>query len=126
MKFFSTINTWFTRRAARTWVAHGLICWGASAFLGAAFALTTGWNGLVVQAFASLGLLVFFLVREAGDELEHKAEGEWNDPQWEDKVTYSADQIGDLMGPVFVALASWAAVVSYYLSVYSLLFGYGS
>ena len=115
MNPFKTINTWFTARAARTWIAHGLVCWGVSAFFGAAFALAVGWGGLIVQAIVSSGCFYYFLYREAGDEIKHKSEGEWNEPQWEDRVTFSTDQIGDLLGPMFVALASYAAAFSYYV-----------
>ena len=42
--------------------------------------------------------LVSSAIREMADELKHA--DEWNDPQWEDSVTYAADQAGDFDWPL--------------------------
>lgn len=104
--------TWVTAKASRTWIAHGLICATISFLVGFAGKELLE-RGPLSMALASSVLLVFFTFREMGDEVKHRAEGKWNDPQWLDRVTYAADETGDLTGPLFVFITSWA---SYFLT----------
>lgn len=102
------IYGWFTLKAQRTWLAHAIICILISSVIGV-IAAVIGGNGIFWEAIGATIMMFLFWVKEAGDELKHKADGEWNEAQWEDRVTYSADRTGDLVGPFTVWAAAWAS-----------------
>lgn len=100
-RFFAPVWVWFTAKASRTWVAHGLVSLAPSC--------VAAWlGGLFWMSLASGVMLLFFLFREFCDERKYTRQ-EWDEPRWRDAVRPSTDQAGDLMGPVFVFATSTAA-----------------
>ena len=66
-----------------------------------------------VWAVSATLVVSFYAARECSDELKHKRLGEWNKRANEDKVSWSNDQKGDLVGPVtnwLAALGCWAVL----------------
>ena len=104
------IYGWFTAKASRTWIAHGLICLGPSTAFALGMAQFGGYDGHFWQAVASSCIGFLFGIKELKDRHVHQAEGEWNKPQWKDRVTFATDMAGDLLGPCFVALTLWTAL----------------
>lgn len=107
---FGLIWRWSTAKASRTWIAHGLVALAPSVVVGGVVQYL-GYDGELFQAITASAMGLFFLVRELGDEQKHRAEGEWNKPQWRDRVTYAVDMVGDLLGPFFVAITLWSVVL---------------
>ena len=103
-----TIYAWFTVTAVRSWYAHFLVCLAVSALAGAA-ASWLGLDGLAAMCWASVAALLFYLYKEAGDELRYRREGTFNDRRWADRVKASTDRGGDTLGPCAVCATLWAA-----------------
>ena len=114
LRIWNRIWTWTTAKASRTWVAHGLVTLsGSTAFSMPWFIWTTDYPAIYAFACAATGFLILFSLRECGDKIKYMGLGTWNtsDPAWRDGVPPSADAAGDLVGPLFVTLTAWAAVL---------------
>jgi hypothetical protein len=99
-----------------SWVHHGFTCavvggaWGALAW-----ALSIGFAvGFLHGTCAMLG---FYIVREGHNAWTHHAESGWEGAvhvrpfrKWGFRTGWALDGLMDLVGPVLVALAGWAAL----------------
>ena len=97
MNLFRVLYDWSTVTATRSWRAHALISTGVIASTAAtAWGLT--YDGLEWAWYASMVMAVFFRVHEWLDWKKHTQDGDWDTPEWEDKVRPSIDEKGDLLG----------------------------
>ena len=109
-KFVDTIYTWTTAKASRTWYAHGIAALAWTIAIGS-LAEFFSLQAPEARAAASTGALVFYGIREMGDEVKHRQMGEWLKAATLDQVTYAADQKGDLIGPIFVCATCWLTLL---------------
>jgi hypothetical protein len=77
-----------------TWYQHALIAIVLPALI--ALISGTGVEGAAVTAWL---VLAYFVLREEGDEVSHKTDGDWHTPDAR-SVTPVVDKSGDLVGPV--------------------------
>ena len=105
----SILWQWVTARAPRTWIAHGLVSLGGATAAGVVGAVL--WEaGPLAHAIGATVMLGYFFAKEMSDELKHQATGQWRKPKWQG-VTPEVDQVGDLVGPVFVFATGWVTVL---------------
>ena len=112
---FATLWKWWTIKQSRTWLAHSLVALIVSWIPPAICVGLIRINVLpvfdihIVHLLSATAIFLFFLVREAADEIKHKEEGEWRQPgPGEDGVSFRADRTGDLIGPLSVFLTSFS------------------
>ena len=96
MKFLKIIYNWWAQPAYRSWIAHTLVSLGF-ALIWSIFG--SFHNGATVAA-------CFYFAKEAGDIIRHAWDGDLmeDDPSG---VPYFQDGVGDLVGPVALALGAW-------------------
>ena len=102
-------------KSTRTWIAHGTLAVIYTYTPPALYLLGSWiwrWPHFIRTETAIFGMatatIIYFACKEGGDEIDHKAEGEWDKEVTEDKVTYKVDKIGDLTGPFTNWLAAWS------------------
>lgn len=114
---FRTVWTWFCEASWRSWYAHALAACAMTYAPTALYAalLRSESHAIpvvplpLVALWCASGALVFYVVREMGDELKHRGKGEWKKRANIDKVSWANDGKGDLVGPFSVWLAALAA-----------------
>ena len=102
-----TIYDWFTVKAVRSWYAHFIVCLLVALALGM-LASYLRYNSLLTMCLSSTGTLLFYLVKEMGDELHYRREGTYHKRRWADKVKASTDRGGDTLGPCAVFFTLWS------------------
>ena len=93
-----------------SWLAHLLICWSATGAVGAIGLIFH--MPLLFAGWASLGMLLYFTVREVGDAYAHRKRGDWNHQQdGRGSISARYDAWGDICGPISVCATTWLMVL---------------
>lgn len=103
------MNEWLKKRFPGqpwTWVAHSLV---ALLVPGAVAIAAPFEDQLLTAAFASVAVLVFYLIREAGDKRRHAETWDGHEHMDSGGVIARTDQWGDLIGPGTATVAFWCA-----------------
>lgn len=101
------LYSWFTYTAVRSWYAHAIVSLGAAVLAGV-IAKTFSWPVLVAMQYGATAAMLFYLVKEAADEMRYRREGTFKQRRWADRVKAITDRGGDTLGPVTVCATIWA------------------